>query len=170
MRYPTDPNYSRADGLKGLANVGIITALPKEYVAVQMMLDRPVNYPVPGTGAGRQYCLGEVSAARGRHIVALALTPEGNNLATARAVLLLEHFPSVEWILMVGIAGGVPNPNKAEEHVRLGDIVVSNKKGVVQYDFVKEARDKPVEHNVIYSHGWIISGGPTNCAAHHGPH
>jgi hypothetical protein len=27
------------------------------------------------------------------------------------------------------------NPNKPPEHVRLGDIVVSNREGVVQYDF-----------------------------------
>ena len=38
---------------------------------------------------------------------------------------------------MVGIAGGVPAPHHAEDHVRLGDIVVSNEKGIIQYDFVK---------------------------------
>jgi hypothetical protein len=38
---------------------------------------------------------------------------------------------------MVGIAGRVPLPEKPNERVRLGDIVVSNKKGVIQYDFTK---------------------------------
>ena len=35
-----------------------------------------------------------------------------------------------------------PNPAKAEDHVRLGDIVVSGKGGVAKYDFVKEHRDR----------------------------
>ena len=39
---------------------------------------------------------------------------------------------------MVGIAGGIPYPEKPSEHVRLGDIVVSDQRGVIQYDFDKE--------------------------------
>src|SRR5262249_32292006 len=35
-----------------------------------------------------------------------------------------------------------PSPETAAEHVRLGDIVVSNQKGVVQYDFVKRTGKK----------------------------
>jgi len=38
---------------------------------------------------------------------------------------------------MCGIAGGIPSPERPSEHVRLGDVVVSSQKGVVQYDFVK---------------------------------
>lgn len=38
---------------------------------------------------------------------------------------------------MVGIAGGIPFPESPEQHVRLGDVVVSNKCGVVQYDNLK---------------------------------
>ena len=40
---------------------------------------------------------------------------------------------------MVGIAGGVPHPEKVDDHVRLGDVVVSMPAGVVQYDFSREA-------------------------------
>lgn len=39
---------------------------------------------------------------------------------------------------MTGIAGGVPHPIKPDEHVRLGDIVVSDHRGVVQYDFISD--------------------------------
>jgi len=39
---------------------------------------------------------------------------------------------------MVGIAGGIPYPEKPEEHVRLGDIVVSDAYGTVQYDYGKK--------------------------------
>jgi nucleoside phosphorylase len=71
----------------------------------------------------------------------------GNNAAANRASSLLERFPGIEAVLMVGIAGGIPNPAKPDEHVRLGDIVVSAERGVIQYDFVKdEARELLPRH------------------------
>lgn len=39
---------------------------------------------------------------------------------------------------MCGIAGAVPNPSDPEGHVRLGDVVVSNRYGIIQYDFGKQ--------------------------------
>lgn len=130
-------------------NIGIITALEKEYVAVKKLIENPIEDFIPGRGAGRRYLVGEVPAANGgKHIVALALLADmGNNQAAARATLLLEHFPTVSSIIMVGIAGGIPNPEKASDHVRLGDIVVSDKNGVVQYDLVKEEVDKTIHRN-----------------------
>jgi nucleoside phosphorylase len=74
--------------------------------------------------------------------VIVAQADMGTNSAAIRASLLLSHFPTVESIIMCGIAGGIPNPAKADENVRLGDVVVSNQKGVVQYDFVKRTRKK----------------------------
>lgn len=119
--------------------IGIITALPKEYVAVKAIVENPEEFNLPGRGAGRRYLLGEIPAAnRRKHVIALSLADMGNNIAAARATLLLEHFPNINTIIMVGIAGGIPSPNKPDEHVRLGDIVVSNQKGVIQYDFNKE--------------------------------
>jgi nucleoside phosphorylase len=44
----------------------------------------------------------------------------GNNIAATRASLLLEHFPNVKSIIMVGIAEGVSNPDKIDDNVRLG--------------------------------------------------
>jgi nucleoside phosphorylase len=40
--------------------------------------------------------------------------------------------------VMVGIAGGCPNPEKVDEHVRLGDVVFSSNAGIIEYDFIKE--------------------------------
>lgn len=115
--------------------IAIVTALPKEFAAVRALLDSPYDFVQPGSGSSRRYVLGAVPACDGgSHTIALCLADMGNNSATSRATLLLEHFPSVDSILMVGIAGGVPNPQVAPLHVRLGDIVVSNWKGVVQYD------------------------------------
>jgi len=131
----------------GVPRIGIITALSKEFVAVKVLLQNPRDHFVPGKGAGRRYVLGELDAANGgKHTVVLALLSDtGNNQAAARGTLLLEHFPQVEEIVMTGIAGAVPNPTKAEEHVRLGDIIVSNRGGVIQYDFVKEERHRDDE-------------------------
>lgn len=123
-----------------MPSFGIITALPLEYVAVQALLENTKEFSVAGTGAGRRYLLGKLpSSDGGEHVIVLALLPDmGNNSAAARSTLLLHHFPSIYAIMMVGIAGGVPHPERASEHVRLGDVVISNRNGVIQYDYIKE--------------------------------
>jgi nucleoside phosphorylase len=122
------------------STIGIITALPKEYAAVSILLDNKKDkYKVPGSGASRRYCLGEIPTEEGnKHSLVLANAGMGNNIAATRASLLLEHFSNVKSIIMVGIAGGVPNPDKVDDHVRLGDIVVSNENGIIQYDLIKQ--------------------------------
>ncbi|NES21332.1 MAG: hypothetical protein F6K41_20970 [Symploca sp. SIO3E6] len=120
-------------------NIGIITALPQEYAAVKQILENTKNISFPGQGGSRQYLLGDVPTHdEGKHTVALCLAAMGNNMAAIRASVLLKHFPDLESIIMVGIAGGIPYPEKPNEHVRLGDIVISNEKGVIQYHFDKE--------------------------------
>lgn len=133
--------------------IGIITALSHEYAAVKVLLESQRPIFVSGRGAGRQYLYGEVPAPNGgRHPIVLALLPDtGNNLASARAALLLEHFPTVNTVIMSGIACGVPYPDKSVEHVRLGDIVVLSREGMVQYDFVKEEIEEG-KVNVIPRH------------------
>jgi nucleoside phosphorylase/energy-coupling factor transporter ATP-binding protein EcfA2 len=135
--------------------IGILTALPKEYAAMKALLVAPTDDYVPGRGAGRRYCVGEIPALDGgKHTVVLSMSGVGNNCASSRATLLLEHFQdSVDSIVMVGIAGGAPNPIKVQEHVRLGDIVVSDKGGVVQYGFGKEvATTNGDETTVAFEH------------------
>ena len=121
-------------------SVGVITALPHEYIAVEVLLESQRPIYVSGEGAGRQYLYGEIPAANGGvHSIVLALLPDmGNNIASARAAILLQHFKTVRTVIMSGIAGGVPYPAKPSEHVRLGDIVITNRQGIVQYDFDKE--------------------------------
>jgi nucleoside phosphorylase len=124
-----------------LPRVGIITALPEEFDAVRVMLKEEKRHRTPGPGAGHEYMLGVVPSLReGMHQVVLAQTMRmGNNSAAIRASKMLIDFPSIDVIVMCGIAGGVPNPEKADDHVRLGDIVVSDGQGVIQYDFGKQA-------------------------------
>ena len=120
--------------------IGIITALPKECAAIKIMLENVKEYFFEGKGAGHRFFVGEIKSANGGiHKVALGQCGMGNNKASIRAMSMQSHFPNIESIIMVGIAGGIPTPNDIEKHVRLGDIVVS--KGVVQYDFIKETNE-----------------------------
>jgi nucleoside phosphorylase/NTP pyrophosphatase (non-canonical NTP hydrolase) len=117
--------------------IGIVTALPKEFAAMRMMLDEEA--PMAKTGDPNDYVLGRIQSTVSGidHLVVVTLLKEiGNNSAASAATNLLRSFPKVEDILMVGIAGGIPSP-ATESHIRLGDIVVSNKEGVIQYDNLK---------------------------------
>jgi nucleoside phosphorylase len=117
--------------------VGILTALDHEFVAIKAMLERTSDYDAPG--ADVRYLLGQVPASNGgAHQVVLALGDMGESLAAIHGTQMLDRFPTITSVLMVGIAGGVPNPRKPDEHVRLGDVVVSDRHGVVQYDYAKQ--------------------------------
>jgi len=119
--------------------IGVLTALPKEYAAVCEALNCLPEIHYPGNGAGRRYALAKVrSCDGGTHIVAVALLADmGNNSAAIRASQMIQHC-NPRLIIMCGIAGAVPHPAKPADHVRLGDLVVSDRNGVVQYDFDKE--------------------------------
>jgi nucleoside phosphorylase len=119
--------------------IGIITALPKEMAAMRSLLDKVRRANIDRAGGMKECYLGELPArGGGRHRVALALSGMGNNQGAARATNLLRDFPSIKYVFMVGIAGGIPDPSSAPNHVRLGDVVISGEHGVCQYDFVKE--------------------------------
>lgn len=84
-----------------------------------------------------QYTLGRV----GCHNVAAICLPAGQigtSPAAATATLMRSKFKNLQFVLMVGIGGGVPSSNA---DIRLGDVVVSQPQGsyggVVQYDFGK---------------------------------
>jgi len=126
--------------------IGIVTALPIEFASMKPLLENPKKIPIE-TRSNRipqQYTIGEIpSGNKKSHRVVLTRTSDmGNNSAATRATLLQEHFRNLQYIIMVGIAGGIPYPEKPSEHVRLGDIVVSGLYGVVQYDFAKEETNR----------------------------
>lgn len=130
--------------------IGLITALEKEYAAVAKIMENTEDRFFEGPGAGRHFLVGEIpSANKGVHRIALGLCGMGNNKAAIRATKMQACFPQIEDFIMVGIAGGIPMPDRVDEHIRLGDIVVSE--GVVQYDFGKQVgkhwicRSKPAK-------------------------
>ena len=117
---------------------GIVTALPKEFAAMVAMLVSPTKVNVPGDP--NNYILGQIPANDGvghHNVIVMSLKKMGNNSAASAASHLLRSFKTVNDILMVGIAGGIPRPSKPDVHVRVGDIVVSNEYGVIQYDNIK---------------------------------
>jgi nucleoside phosphorylase len=117
--------------------LGIVTALPHEFKAILAFIEDPVSLEF-GKGAGETYVAGTMPSSNGQHAVVAMLLPDtGNNSAGIGAALMSRNFPSLECIFMTGIAGGIPHPLDPNEHVRLGDIVVSNRNGVVQYDYGK---------------------------------
>jgi nucleoside phosphorylase len=117
--------------------VGWICAVPVEMAAAKALLDAVhEDLPIPPHDPN-SYTLGRV----GKRNVVIACLPSGkygNTSATAVAIQLLNTFPSIQFGLMVGIGGGVPNQNA---DIRLGDVVVSQPTrehgGVVQYDYGK---------------------------------
>lgn len=122
---------------------GILTALPEELAAVRSFIDAPQRASVEGDRA--DYVAGTMpSADSGRpHVVALTLLGEtGNDAAASACANLLRSYPSVRYLLMAGIAAGIPDPGRPERHVRLGDIVVA--RGIAEYDSVRDFDDGSV--------------------------
>jgi nucleoside phosphorylase len=58
----------------------------------------------------------------------------GKANATSITANAQRSFPGIEYVIMVGIAGGCPNAAVPDDRVRLGDIVHTGHAGVIEYD------------------------------------
>lgn len=134
--------------------VSVVTALSKEYAAARQALGATYEAVAGPHHAPRVYSLARVpSRLGGEHVVALTLPPEmGNNISAALTANLLHDCPNVRHVIMCGIAGAVPHPEKPEDHVRLGDIVVSDRQGVIQYDLVKQTETVRGQSRIEHRH------------------
>jgi nucleoside phosphorylase len=135
--------------------IGVLTALEEEYAACKGILDPDKN----GIELEKRATSGTLTCwlcsipARfgGTHIVAITRTTGMGNTASAIAAnILFQHCEAIQFLIMCGIAGAVPNSSNHEQHVRLGDIVVSGSPGIVQYDFGK-LRDARRVNNDLFS-------------------
>lgn len=134
------PSNSSLEARAGAAKILIVTALPKETAAVLATLDEHSSF-------GRSddhtlYRVGTFNRGHERRTVIVASSNVGKVNAASVTTNALRSFPNIDQIIMVGIAGGCPNPDKPDEHVRLGDVVFSSLAGVIEYDFVRETREK----------------------------
>jgi nucleoside phosphorylase len=135
--------------------IGILTALPEEFHAMRTLLDSPDDVSVPQDPA-RYVSAVLPSRDGGRpHQVVLAQTGDiGTNAAADAATNLSRSFPTVDGLLMVGIAAGVPDVRVPQRHVRLGDIVVATW-GIVDYDHVV-VREHRVELRQPFPRPWPL--------------
>ena len=115
--------------------VGWICALPIELAAALGMLDKldDAHELQKHPHDTNKYSLGQLA----HHKVVLTCLPAaGNNHAGSALIHMSNSFPKLQFVLMVGIGGGIPS---RQADVRLGDVVVSmpayGYPGVVQYDF-----------------------------------
>jgi nucleoside phosphorylase len=119
-------------------DVAIVTILPEEYETVQRCLKNVQRDP--GTkDQPNQYAwvVGEIEAAQGGvYQVALAMTLHPGNASGSLGTSKTIARWNPRYVLLVGIAGGLPR-----EQLSLGDVVVS--KQIVSYEYGK------VDHNAF---------------------
>ncbi|KAF4442817.1 hypothetical protein F53441_11645 [Fusarium austroafricanum] len=118
--------------------IGILCALPIELKAVRALFDERHQTLTSIIGDDNQYVLGKMA----QHMVVAASLPSGEygtNAAASAVSDMMRSFVSLQFCLLVGIAGGAPSE---ENDIRLGDVVVSlptkTYPGVIQYDLGKE--------------------------------
>lgn len=127
------------------ATIGILTAMPEEFHAMRMLLEQAEEISVPPDRA--RYVSGVLpsrDAARPHHVVLTKTGGTGLNAAADAATNLSRSFSSVDCLLVVGIAAGVPDVQVPQRHVRLGDIVVATW-GIADYKHViaRDGREEP---------------------------
>lgn len=125
--------------------IAIVCALPLEYDAVCMLIDKFWDEEGDQYGKATRdpniYTTGRI----GNHDIVLVLLPDMGKVGAASAAASLRlSFPEVKLLLLTGICGGVPNPGTVKELV-LGDVVLST--SVFQYDFGRRHGDKFVPKN-----------------------
>ncbi|MCL1934106.1 MAG: hypothetical protein FWF53_09895 [Candidatus Azobacteroides sp.] len=121
--------------------IGIVTALPIEFAAMETMLQNPKLPKEIPVGDPNDYKIGTIETKRGKNVsIILACLKEiGTNNASSVTIHMLRTFPEIDEVVLVGIAGGIPCPTDSKNHVRLGDIVCSD--SILQYDNIKEEDD-----------------------------
>lgn len=118
--------------------IAILTALEYEFLALRHLLVNPER--VVFKGDPNQYLIGWLPplGGSGKDVqVLLTQCPRMNTKsAGASAARICLQFESVTDIVMAGIAGAVPRPNDPARDVRLGDVVVADRAGVIDIDHV----------------------------------
>ena len=134
-------------------SIGILTSSPMEYAAVCTVLNCNKETVAIRDGGDKVYRLGVVGGRAGKFglVVAVALTTSmGSGSVVRRVACMLTDCRNLKELIVCGIAGAMPNPTKPEEHVRLGDIVVSVD-GVIDCDVKQSLNDGAQTKESFYS-------------------
>lgn len=108
--------------------IAIITAQYCEKLAVDAMIENKETYVRFTTvGESNVYTLGCIGAHRVvcTKLPSVGHTREAMTAAGNTTTRLLGTFQKVDYVFLVGVAGGVPHYTDYNRHVRLGDVVVS---------------------------------------------
>ncbi len=118
-------------------SVLVVTALLHEFAATTHIFGA-----TDANVGGQIYSTTSLEGHHGLHKIAITQTTTmGNSAAAIHVAKAKAALPNLKYVIMSGIAGAVPDHNRPERHVRLGDIVFSGHKGVLQYDMIKEETD-----------------------------
>lgn len=127
--------------------VAVVTTLEVEF---SQILRQASAYEPAGKFLLRdhnEYYLAYFPASGGRlvehEVVVIRLQQPGITSATAATTSLLIAFPNVHDVLVAGIACGIPDPQRPERDVRLGDIVVG-RGGVIQHDDISDKGEQVI--------------------------
>lgn len=108
--------------------IAIITAQYCEKLAVDAMLENKETFVRYTTvGESNVYTLGNIGAHRivSTKLPSVGSTREAMTATGNTTTRLLGTFQKVDYVFIVGVAGGVPHYTDYKKHVRLGDIVIS---------------------------------------------
>jgi len=109
--------------------IAIITSQYHEKMAVDaMMTNRQTFVRYATVGETQAYTLGDIGGHR-CVVTKLPMTGHSREASIASGsttTRLLGTFQGVEYVLIVGVGGGVPHYTDYSRHVRLGDVVLSS--------------------------------------------
>ncbi|XP_057375241.1 uncharacterized protein LOC130696178 isoform X2 [Daphnia carinata] len=137
--------------------IAIITAQYCEKLAVDAMMDDQETFVRYTTvGESNIYTLGNI----GQHRVVCTKLPTVGHTREAliasgsTTTRLLGTFQAVEFVILVGVGGGVPHYTDCTRHVRLGDVVVSSpippKKDIYTYCELEPVKEGQTQTNPVY--------------------
>jgi len=129
--------------IRGKVDFGIITIRPDEFEAVLRFFE--VTETVEGV---RRYALSAIETDQGsEYVVAVARAPhQGFSYAQQTAEAMISDLDP-QWLLLVGIGGGVP-----DNEFTLGDVILGAR--FIDYSVQAAVQDKPTEFDFrgLYSH------------------
>ncbi|EGK96477.1 AGAP000321-PB [Anopheles gambiae str. PEST] len=108
--------------------IAIITAQYCEKLAVDAMLENKETFVRYTTvGESNVYTLGNIGAHRivSTKLPSVGSTREAMTAAGNTTTRLLGTFQKVDYVFIVGVAGGIPHYTDYRRHVRLGDVVIA---------------------------------------------
>lgn len=137
--------------------IAIITSQYCEKLAVDAMMDDQETFVRYTTvGESNIYTLGNI----GQHRVVCTKLPTVGHTREAliasgsTTTRLLGTFQAVEFVILVGVGGGVPHYTDHARHVRLGDVVVSSpippKKDIYTYCELEPVKEGQTQMNPVY--------------------